>query len=171
MYRPSMQFLPYTKGNDRVRVFRQACAIDERRSMFRLYGWHDDQRFKATRFDKSKDVQDQRQVWFAGVHADVGGGYPEDESQLSKFPLIWMVNEAVAQGLRIDTPTFNHLAHGAAQRNGRYTYVRPNSDGRLHRSLTWAWKPLENIPKRRSIAGGRAVGDSWGFIFLWRSLE
>jgi uncharacterized protein (DUF2235 family) len=32
-----------------------------------------------------------KQVWFAGVHADVGGGYP-DES-LSYMPLLWMMDE------------------------------------------------------------------------------
>ncbi|MGR9145676.1 phospholipase effector Tle1 domain-containing protein (plasmid) [Rhizobium leguminosarum] len=28
-----------------------------------------------------------RQVWFTGCHSDVGGGYPENESGLSKYPL------------------------------------------------------------------------------------
>src|SRR6267154_6235451 len=29
--------------------------------------------------------QDVKEVWFAGVHSDVGGSYPEPESQLSKI--------------------------------------------------------------------------------------
>src|SRR5262249_24501097 len=33
-----------------------------------------------------------RQVWFAGAHADVGGGYPDDG--LSLVPLGWMIGEA-----------------------------------------------------------------------------
>lgn len=37
------------------------------------------------------------QVWFAGVHADVGGGYPQDG--LSFFSLDWMIDRATAYGL------------------------------------------------------------------------
>ena len=34
------------------------------------------------RFSKTnnEEPQDALQVWFAGVHSDVGGGYPEKES-------------------------------------------------------------------------------------------
>ena len=39
--------------------------------------------------------QDIRQVRFAGVHADIGGGYPETESGLSKFPLLWMIDTSL----------------------------------------------------------------------------
>ena len=35
-----------------------------------------------------------KQTWFAGVHSDVGGGYPEAESALSKYPLLWMIDQA-----------------------------------------------------------------------------
>ncbi|HKX90994.1 MAG TPA: DUF2235 domain-containing protein [Sphingomicrobium sp.] len=39
-----------------------------------------------------------QQVWFTGMHADVGGGYP-DES-LSYVSLLWMMEEAEKAGLR-----------------------------------------------------------------------
>ena len=39
-----------------------------------------------------------QQVWFTGMHADVGGGYP-DES-LSYVSLLWMMEEAESAGLR-----------------------------------------------------------------------
>ena len=39
-----------------------------------------------------------QQVWFTGMHADVGGGYP-DES-LSYVSLLWMMEEAETRGLR-----------------------------------------------------------------------
>ncbi len=38
------------------------------------------------------------QVWFAGAHADVGGGYEKDS--LSLVPLHWMMNRAESVGLR-----------------------------------------------------------------------
>lgn len=36
---------------------------------------------------QNKAPQDIKQVWFAGVHADVGGGYKEECGGLSKYPL------------------------------------------------------------------------------------
>ena len=33
------------------------------------------------------------QVWFAGAHANVGGGYADN--QLSDIPLLWMLDRAV----------------------------------------------------------------------------
>ena len=41
-----------------------------------------------------------RQVWFAGAHSDVGGGYPDDG--LSLVPLCWMIDEAANEGLRFE---------------------------------------------------------------------
>ena len=38
------------------------------------------------------------QVWFAGVHSNVGGGYPKDS--LSLVPLLWMMHRAHECGLR-----------------------------------------------------------------------
>ena len=40
------------------------------------------------------------QVWFAGAHADVGGGY--GLRTLSDIPLAWMASRAEAAGLRLD---------------------------------------------------------------------
>src|SRR5215469_3786304 len=46
--------------------------------------------------------QDIKQVWFAGVHSDVGGSCAEAESGLSKIALEWMLCEAVGAGLLVD---------------------------------------------------------------------
>jgi hypothetical protein len=53
--------------------------------MFRLHAWDVGQIFMYNRFSKThnSEPQDCQQVWFAGVHADIGGGYPEAESGLS----------------------------------------------------------------------------------------
>jgi len=54
--------------------------------MVRLNRWIDPQEYRSNPFDASTAIgQDIRQVWFAGVHGDVGGGYPEAESGLSNF--------------------------------------------------------------------------------------
>jgi uncharacterized protein (DUF2235 family) len=147
---PTLQTLPYTRTNSSVKVFRHAKALDERRRMFRLNRWKEPQSFIANPFDKSAPAVDQdiKQVWFAGVHADIGGGYPEKESGLSKFPLNWMIDEAVKYGLDIDTRTRNHLALGQNDPGAREIFVKPDAQAQLHISLTAAWWPLELIPKR-----------------------
>ncbi|GJD97688.1 hypothetical protein OCOJLMKI_4921 [Methylobacterium iners] len=92
-YAFSLEKLAFTQANPSVKVFRQAMAIDERRRMFRLEPWKEPQTFMRNRFSPANNAepQDALQVWFAGVHADIGGSYPESESGLSKFPLIWMI--------------------------------------------------------------------------------
>lgn len=59
-----------------------ALAIDERRAPFLPSLWD----------SKPKPGQRVEQVWFAGVHTDVGGGYPE--TGLSDITLQWMIDKA-----------------------------------------------------------------------------
>jgi uncharacterized protein (DUF2235 family) len=145
---PTLSHLPYTMTNPSVRVFRQAAAVDERRSMFRLYAWSPDQLFKPDPFARDGEAQDQKTVWFAGYHADVGGGHAESESQVAKLPLIWLVREAQAHGLRIEQPLFSHVARGKPLPGGRHMYVAPDPLGTIHDSLKGAWWLLEIWPKR-----------------------
>ncbi len=85
--------------------------------------------------------------WFAGVHSDIGGGYPEKQSGLSKYPLIWMIDEAVKCGLEVNPRTVNQLAWGKQRKNSPFNYVAPDFTDQLHDSLTGAWWILEFIPK------------------------
>jgi uncharacterized protein (DUF2235 family) len=146
---PTLLTLPYTRTNPSVEIFRHAMAIDERRRMFRLNRWVDPQRFVANPFDSaaSKVDQDIKQVWFAGSHSDVGGGYPETQSAVSKYPLAWMVAEAVAHGLRVNTAMQNNLVLGQPRSGGKTAYVAPNACADLHSSLTPAWRAIEYFPK------------------------
>ena len=68
---------------------RHALAIDDERLTFHPKIWD----------KKIKDHQTMKQVWFSGMHTDVGGGYKEHE--LSDIALAWMVLEAKECGLRI----------------------------------------------------------------------
>lgn len=74
-----------------VRCARHALALDDERTSFH-----------PVRFDAREPGTAERvsEVWFAGVHSDVGGGYPDGE--LSFVPLVWMAREAqrAATGLR-----------------------------------------------------------------------
>jgi uncharacterized protein (DUF2235 family) len=126
--------LPFATDNPDIVIGRHAIAIDERRAFFRSNLW------RPTANGGPKDL---KQVWFAGVHSDVGGGYPEAESHVSKFPLQWMLREATAAGLLVDAGRVD-LVLGRAGGG----YVPPNPNAPLHESLTKAWWPAELIPKR-----------------------
>jgi uncharacterized protein (DUF2235 family) len=146
---PNLQTLRFTRTNSSVKTFRQGIAIDERRRMFRLNRWIEPQDYLANPFVSSSAIaQDIRQVWFAGVHADVGGGYPEAQSGLSKFPLHWMIEEACAKGLLINRAMVNHLVLGKPRMGSNHVYVAPDAAAELHVSMTGGWKILEWLPKR-----------------------
>ena len=122
--------LPYTANNSLINNIRHALAIDERRACFpaNLFFPDDDQRPAC------------KQVWFAGVHSDVGGGYPEKESTLAKVSLAWMLRELQPLGLLIDRKQHDYLMHSR---------TKPPLDpsGALHDSLTGFWKPFESLPR------------------------
>ncbi|MFI4955861.1 MAG: phospholipase effector Tle1 domain-containing protein [Gammaproteobacteria bacterium] len=75
---------------------RQALAIDEHRSQFHPS-------IGIPSIESSAMT-----AWFAGVHADVGGGYNE-HNLLSNVPLHWMLNEAMQCGLPIDKTMLEKL--------------------------------------------------------------
>ena len=69
----------------------QALAIDEKR-----------RNFKATLWQQKPEAINQimEQVWFVGVHSNIGGGYPS--TGLSDIALDWMVDKACTCGLSLD---------------------------------------------------------------------
>jgi len=153
-YLPSLQTLPFTRTNPSVETFRHAISMDERRRMFRLNHWKDNE---GSVPDPVTGQVRTRQTWFAGVHSDVGGGYPETESALSKYPLLWMVAEAQAlpsgEGLRFDKRLVDWLGRGEVPPDGdpQYKYVPPSPTGELHRSLTGPWWIFEPLPKSAKL--------------------
>jgi uncharacterized protein (DUF2235 family) len=84
-----------------------ALALDEERMTFHPLLWDE---CAEAEMAKHGQVPAGRitQVWFAGVHSNVGGGYPED--QLSLIPLLWIVNEAKANGLPVDEERMRGIA-------------------------------------------------------------
>ncbi|WP_028139011.1 DUF2235 domain-containing protein [Bradyrhizobium japonicum] len=153
LFWPSLEELAFTLRNPSVRIFRQAIAIDERRCMFRLKKYEQPQEFWSNRYvpDEKKVPQDILQVWFAGVHSDVGGGYPEVESGDSKYPLLWMIEEAEKAGLNFNPASIKQLAWGIQRKNSPFQYVAPaytGKTGMLHDSMNAGWRLLEFVPKR-----------------------
>ncbi|QEL22937.1 DUF2235 domain-containing protein [Bosea sp. F3-2] len=132
--------LPYTHNNPDIAVLRHAVALDERRAFFR------------TNLVATPEGQDVRQIWFAGAHADVGGGYKEAESGLSRIALQWMLDQAAEHGLLIDAAAEADLLRQVA-------LDAEKNDLPIHDSLTWKWWFAELVPKRRyDISTG---GKSW----------
>ena len=98
-----------------IRHAYQALALDDERKTFHPLVWKvsntgpqdPDGRMNSNESDTSRVVGDDgkqegeqivRQVWFAGAHSNVGGGYPKDS--LSLVPLLWMMHRANECGLR-----------------------------------------------------------------------
>lgn len=125
---------PFTTatGNPDLNIVRHAISIDERRAFFRqnLFG-------PPSPKNPNQDVEE---VWFAGVHSDVGGSYEEDKSQLSRIALRWMVCEAQLAGLRVDP------RRQAAILGGNPPYA-PDPFGYMHESLAGVWWLGEVWPK------------------------
>lgn len=129
---------PFTRAtkNADFHIVRHAISIDERRAFFssNAFGTPNNPR------------QDLMEVLFAGVHSDVGGSYREDQSQLSKIALRWMVIEAENKGLRVD-PTRKADILGA-----RKPYVAPDPlTQNRHESLHGGWWIGEFWPKVVSV--------------------
>lgn len=133
--------LPFTADNPDIAIARHAIALDERRAFFRTNLW------RPKPPPANSGPKDLKQVWFAGVHCDVGGGYPEAESSASKIPLRWMIGEAVPKGLQVDAARLAIVLGEGGGQPGE-NYVRPDVNGPLHESLTGAWQAAEFIPKR-----------------------
>jgi uncharacterized protein (DUF2235 family) len=131
--------LPYVTNNPDIEIGRHAVAIDERRAFFRSHLW-----WPPKDASRPQGPRDCLQVWFPGVHCDVGGGYPEEESGLSKIALEWMLDEAVAKGLLVD----EKKRDAVLGRGGSARYVRPDPTAQAHESLKGFWNVAEFVWKK-----------------------
>jgi len=90
-----------------------AMAIDEHRRFFPALEWNADPR--------------ALQVWFAGVHSDVGGGY--SDARLSDVALRWMIFRALDHGLQFKASHVNQK-------------LNPSPIAPMHDSFTGIWPPF-----------------------------
>jgi uncharacterized protein (DUF2235 family) len=126
---------PNTMSMPDVRVVRHAMALDERRAKFR------------TNRVKASDGTDYKQLWFAGVHSDVGGGYEAPRNRLARVPLRWMMNEAYAAGMLINAGVLKAL-------DLESTWL-DDEQAEQNESLSAFWHALEYLPLpvRRQVEG------------------
>jgi hypothetical protein len=85
----------------------QALAIDERRAPFEPTVW--------CKQPDAPPAQQLEQVWFPGVHSDVGGG--SEDTALSDITLQWIVERAEDYGLAFDRTVLALNGHPEGRRN------------------------------------------------------
>ena len=111
-----------------------ALAIDERRREFQPTLWT----------STPAPGQILEQVWFPGVHCDVGGGY--SQCGLSDITLSWMLNNAIGHNVEV-------IASAAAP----YTNIdAKHALDQIHES----WNLLWGFPERRSVPKNVTVANS-----------
>ena len=118
-----------TKMGPIIKVARHAMAIDELRSDFEPTIW------------EPRPGVDLKQVWFAGVHSDVGGSYAPDKdgALASDYAMAWMMREARESGLIIEP----HLGNS----------LNPEPDASLHKSRKFIYRSKR--PYYRPIDHGK----------------
>ncbi len=147
-YGPRLRTHAFSRTNSSVEHVRHALAIHERRTMFQPQLWPAGKEFRPNRFQKKGAVpQDVKEVWFSGVHGDIGGGYPEEGSQLAKITLSWMIDETKPLGLHYKTRTVNEIVLGKKEKS---KYVAPDAMAERNESMNAGWSVLEIIPRKRS---------------------
>ena len=94
-------YFPNYKLSKLVKKACHALSIDDERKTFHPVLW-----------DESEDYDKKRieQVWFPGVHSDVGGGYPE--YTLALVALDWMVSKVEAENQQQTKVTGLHFISG-----------------------------------------------------------
>jgi uncharacterized protein (DUF2235 family) len=138
---------PDGKLNKEVAVGRHALALDEARASFAPVLWNEED------FKPAGDAR-IKQVWFAGVHSNVGGGYPHQG--MSLVALDWMLSEAaslpalgaVPEGERLRfIPQVRELISAAADVNGKLY------DSRAGLGVYYRWRPrdAEALCRRRFV--------------------
>jgi uncharacterized protein (DUF2235 family) len=108
----------------RVMAARHALALDD-----------DRRTFHPVRFEGANDAAGRvQEVWFAGAHSDVGGGYPDGE--LSLLPLVWVAEGAGEAGLRFDDNAIDDFADAASA-------IGPRHDPRRGSAMFYRYAPRE----------------------------
>ena len=122
------------KLSPKINYAYQALAIDEKRKIFKPALW-----------EVNPCAQQQvEQVWFAGTHANVGGGYAD--TGLSDIALEWMINKAKNVGLLFDADYISR-------------HVAPDSSGELRDSRAGLAKIVYR-KQDRTIAKDSAIHQS-----------
>jgi uncharacterized protein (DUF2235 family) len=119
--------LPNRVLDSRVQRACHALALDDERTTFHPVLWDESTQIPPNA-DQPRPLSSERisQVWFSGMHSNVGGGYPDDS--LAHIPQYWIMTEARQCGLRFKT------APDADPDSMVNTKAARDKDGRLYDS-------------------------------------
>lgn len=117
--------------SDSVTNGYHALAIDDQRKTFHPTLWR----------KELAPYQTVKQVWFCGMHTDVGGGYAEP--QLSDIPLAWMTRMAMEHGLRLWP---GHRVKVQGNVNGKMHDSRGTLLSKLYRKAERTWDTAVSGP-------------------------
>ncbi|MFQ5345487.1 MAG: DUF2235 domain-containing protein [Mariprofundus sp.] len=87
-------FYNYRLTRNQIHAY-QALALDDERTAFWPFVWNEN--IPEDGGSSGKGERTVEQVWFAGMHSNVGGGY--NRSGLASVPLYWMMGKAQVHGL------------------------------------------------------------------------
>jgi uncharacterized protein (DUF2235 family) len=126
-----------------------ALAIDERRRPFKPTVW-------VQKDEAQAQHQTLEQVWFAGVHSDVGGGY--SDTGLSEIALLWMAAKARGCGLAFK-PDHLVVTTGEVDDDARRSGVElaPSPTAELHDSRKGIYLLQPAYDRRLAGDDGAAV--------------
>jgi hypothetical protein len=117
--------------SDRVELAVHALAVDDERSAFTPVLW-------------AADGDRVEQVWFAGVHSNVGGGYPKQG--MSLVALEWLLQKADEKGLHIQKMDLD-LIRGHASVDDKIYDPRANLGVFYH----WAPRRIHTLCKKNGV--------------------
>ena len=157
-----------TNYNPSVAAVRHAVALDERRALYQPLLWPVGQTYFGNRFKRGTATpQDLREIWFAGVHADVGGGCPERASALGKVALDWMIRETGALGVHYRHSVVNRLVLGRQGDGPSDRYVAPDPMAPAQDSMSLEWLLTGVVPLR--VPPRMQTANLFGlYLPLWR---
>jgi uncharacterized protein (DUF2235 family) len=152
---------PDTRQLPNVSKIRHAVSIDEKRRPFQEYlVW------PVKNPARNAPARELDEVWFAGVHSDVGGTFEDHE--LADIALKWMAEDAMAWGLRLRKDVYEdqlrvtpEYAHGRVHSMGRgwallgYRRRTVPEGARIHASV------------QRRIAVDAAYGQKLPSVYEW----
>ena len=139
---------PYTRSLPNVRVIRHAISIDEKRRPYPEY-----RVFKSAKYKRPEEISE---VWFAGVHSDVGGGFV-DNPQLGNITMRWMLDGAVALGMKLRRQKYMNR-FGALGDADACAPMHKNGGGWRFLQPPWYW--IFNPWRYRPIPDGAVVHES-----------
>ncbi len=129
--------------NSKIEKACHAIAIDDERGTFHPVMWDE-----TESPDRKGDLDPERikQIWFAGVHSNVGGGYPKQG--MAYVSLDWMLREAAAKGLHFHP---NDLAEAEKRQNVHDKLY----DSRSGLAIYYRYKPrdIESYCKAYCLGG------------------